>query len=50
MPSVLGEGQAAVMLTPPIYTPFMEPRVWTWNLGESFTVIPVRVTLEDLVM
>ena len=44
---MLGEGQAAVIVTPPTYTLFMDPSNWTWNFGESITEMPVRVTLLD---
>src|SRR5579871_1630639 len=47
MPSVLGEGQGAVMERPWARMLVPLPRNWIWNLGEFCTVMPVTVALEQ---
>jgi hypothetical protein len=44
MPSVLGEGQAAVMESPSARMLLPLPRNWMWNSGEFCTVMPSTVT------
>ena len=44
MPSVLGEGQGAVMESPEARILAPLPKNWIWNFGEFCTVIPETVT------
>ncbi len=49
MPSVLGEGQAAVMERAEASTLAEVPKNWMWNSGEFCTVMPSTVTPVQLV-
>jgi hypothetical protein len=50
MPSVLGDGQAAVMVRPEARMLLPFPRNWMWNSGEFCTVMPSTVTPVQLVI